>query len=142
MAEKNIIWESCGYLPFFGIPIKSHHYTLYRDSITVRSGISLQKIQSTKLHNIITKEMTASPIARLFHCGRIRLITWGETTPDLEMFVKKPEEVLALIESTKEEDHVRFLANRQKNNYRRHKSNNKPKSAGGSRNVKNDAGGV
>ncbi len=66
--QKEIVWESHGYLLEF--LFKHLHYVLYKDSITVQSGLSLQKIQSTKLHNIITKEMTASPIARLFHCGK------------------------------------------------------------------------
>lgn len=109
MSEREVVWESCGYFPILGIPLKSHHYTLYDDSITVRSGISLQKIQTTKLHNIITKEITASPIARLFHCGTIRLITRGYSTPDLEMLVKNPEEILEMIEDATARDRQAYL---------------------------------
>lgn len=95
---------------------------LYKDSITIQSGLSLQKIQSTKLHNIITKEMTASPIARLFHCGKIRLMTWGASTPDLEMYVKHPKEVFQLLKDTKQEDHCRFVESCKQN---RHKNERK-----------------
>ena len=129
--QKEIVWESHGYL--FGIPFKHLHYVLYKDSITVQSGLSLQKIQSTKLHNIITKEMTASPIARLFHCGKIRLMTWGASTPDLEMYVKHPKEVFQLIEDTKQEDHRRFVESRKQNRYK-----NERKQTGGKRNAPND----
>lgn len=119
MGKNDIVWESYGYV--LGLPFKTHHYILYKDSITVQSGIAPQKVQSTKLHNIITKEMTVSPIDRLFGCGKIRLITWGASTPDLEMLVKKPGEVFQLIEDTKNEDHRRFIERRKRNNYRNSK---------------------
>ena len=129
--QKEIVWESYGYL--FGIPFKHLHYVLYKDSITVQSGLSLQKIQSTKLHNIITKEMTSSPVARLFRCGKIRLITWGSTTPDLEMYVKHPKQVFQLIEKTKREDHRRFVETRKQNKYKNGKRN-----SGGKKDAPND----
>ena len=129
--QKEIVWESYG--DFWGIPFKHLRYVLYKDSITIQSGLSLQKIQSTKLHNIITKEMTASPIARLFHCGKIRLMTWGASTPDLEMYVKHPKEVFQLIEDTKQEDHRCFVESRKQN-----RRKNERKYTGGKRNAPND----
>lgn len=126
--QKEIVWESHGYL--FGIPFKHLHYVLYKDSITIQSGLSPQKIQSTKLHNIIIKEMTTSPITRLFHCGKIRLMTGGSSTPDLEMYVKHPKEVFQLIEDTRQEDHRCFVKSHKQKNDRRHN--------GGKRNAPND----
>lgn len=130
MEKEKVIWESCGY--FLCFPIKNCHYTLYKDSITVQSGITLQTIQSTKLHNIITKEMTASPLDRLFNCEKIRLMTWGNKTPDLEMYVKNPKAIFQLIEETKAEDRRRFIESRKQNDRRRNykkkngKKNNAP----------------
>ena len=130
MRERKVVWESCGYFPLFAIPLKSHHYTLFSDSITVRSGITLQKTHNTKLHNIITKEMMVSPIAKLFHCGKIRLITWGSTTPDLEMWVKNPDEVFRLIEETKEQDHQEYMERKRRNgNYAHTRYNGKNRRA-------------
>lgn len=126
-SNKNIVWESCGYFPLFAIPLKSHHYTLYHDSITVCSGISVQKMQSVKLRNIVAKEMTASPLERFFGCGRIHLITWGSTTPNLVMLVKHPKEVFQIIDETKERDKQACLEQKQR---RQQKSMGKERRSG------------
>ena len=110
--EADIIWESCGYCPLFAIPLKSHHYILYRDSILVTCGHSPKTTISIKLHSILIKEMIISPLAKMFSCGKIRLITKGYNTPAIEMLVKNPEELFYLIEKTQDEDHKQFVAMR------------------------------
>lgn len=109
-GQKRIVWEGYGRSVFFGILMKSKHYILYEDSITVSYGINVQRTQSVKLRNIVSKEMAVSAIDRLFRCGSIRLITWGSTTPDLNLYVKNPKAVFQIIEETKSQDKARYLA--------------------------------
>ena len=120
--NDNIIWKSIGY--FFFIPLKSHHYILYKDSISVQSGIGTQVTHSIKLHNIVAKEMITSPLSRLFNTGKIRLITRGNDIPDLTMFVKSPDIVMNLIEETKQEDHRQFLESYNNRNNRNNNNRN------------------
>ena len=58
-------------------------------------------------------------------------MTWGASTPDLEMYVKHPKEVFQLIEDTKQEDHRRFVESRKQNRYK-----NERKHTGGKRNAR------
>lgn len=117
-----VVWESCGY--FFFISLKSHHYVLYKDSISVQSGVGTQITHSIKLHNIVAKEMVTSPLSRLFNTGKIRLITRGNDIPDLTLYVKSPDIVMDLIEETKQEDHRQFLESYNNRNNRYDGKNN------------------
>lgn len=112
--EKEILWESCGRCPFFGIPLTKHKYILYEDSISVTKGIVLRTTQTVPLYRIAAKEINMSAMGRRFKCGLLRLITRGHELPDLELLVKHPQEVANIIDKAIEDERKRFAAQRAK----------------------------
>lgn len=112
--SKTVIWESCGYSSFFGIPVVTHHYTLFHDSISIRCGIPVSRTTHIKLHDIVMMQALTSPFGQLFHCGKIELVPRGWNTKKLEMWVKKPEEVLQLIADTQSRSKQQYQLNRKR----------------------------
>lgn len=109
-VKKQVLWKSCGYSPFLGIPLKKHQYVLYEDSISVTRGISLQKTQTIPLYRIAAKEVSTSSMGRIFHCGTLRLITRGRELPDLELLVKEPQAVMDITEKAERDEQKRFAS--------------------------------
>lgn len=109
---KKILWESPGFSPLFGLKLDMYHYVLYENSISVTQGIAQKTTQSIPLHWIAAMETQVGILGRIFHCGRLRLITRQYKLPNLEMLVKNPEQVQALIEEAKNQEHKKYL-NRQ-----------------------------
>lgn len=113
-SKRKVLWESPGFSPLFGLKLDMYHYVLYENSISVTQGITQKTTQSIPLHWIAAMETQVGLLGRIFHCGRLRLITRQYKLPNLEMLVKHPEQVQALIEDAKKQEHKNYL-NRQNN---------------------------
>ena len=129
--EQSVVWESCGYSSFFGLPILIDHYILHNDSISVKTGFPLSKTVHIKLKDIVMIQTLVSPFGNLFHCGRIVLTPRGWNVDSISLSVRYPEAVAQLIQDTKSEDKRIYLENKKQRE-------NKKKRRGRGKNAANE----
>lgn len=111
MGQDNLepLWSSQGYSVFFGAKMPFVRYELYPTKLRIISGFFNQTIKEILLHRIVQREIQTTPVGRIFHCGKIKLITKDKRVADVYLSVKDPESVLEAIDNAKSQEQRDFI---------------------------------